>query len=229
MTSRHDHRRGFTFVELIIVIGILAILLSITSGAAFRVIASRRRAVTEETVKKLAVGIKQQWQAAIDMGKEDSMQLTPGLDPQVARANAINNRLGIEFPADLITATNASSLKPSYWVALAPGVTNPLAQQPAAFLTANGVPGPYQSSAALYLALSQARRSQKFEAESALGPAAFQTITSSTSGVTVTFFVDGESPPNPLLFSIVTDSVTGQLSPVITNIDGSIDSRNLTK
>ncbi len=65
MTTR-TRRGGFTLIELITVIGILALMAAITAAGVSKVRATQMSKVTDQTVTKLQTALDQQWKAACD-------------------------------------------------------------------------------------------------------------------------------------------------------------------
>lgn len=64
-------RLGFSLIEMMIVIMIIAILAAITAAGAFQVMASRRVANTELLVKKVEDALLKQWRKVIDQASQE--------------------------------------------------------------------------------------------------------------------------------------------------------------
>lgn len=71
MTTAPDRRRGFTLVELLVTLLLIAILAALTTGAVFRVLAGEKNRATEATLSKLNTGLDRQWKAVMDDARED--------------------------------------------------------------------------------------------------------------------------------------------------------------
>jgi prepilin-type N-terminal cleavage/methylation domain-containing protein len=115
-------RAGFTAIEILIVVAIIALLMSITAGALIRVKAASERTATETTLTKLASMLDRHWKAVIDLAKKEYDGLptnikqnlialadntSPPSDPRRddrARLLYVKLRLKQEFPTSFFTA-----------------------------------------------------------------------------------------------------------------------------
>ena len=74
MTIASDRRRGFTLVELLVTILLIAILAALTTGAVFRVLAGEKNRATESTLSKIETGLNRKWSAVLDDARDDMRQ-----------------------------------------------------------------------------------------------------------------------------------------------------------
>ena len=106
LTPVRNRRAAFTLIELLIVMGIIAVLASISIGAVFSLRESQIKNATETTVQKLASALDQQMKAAMDQIFEETpspeaVKLSAGGDLRRTRAIYIKMRLRQEFPDQL--------------------------------------------------------------------------------------------------------------------------------
>jgi type II secretory pathway pseudopilin PulG len=110
MTTRLHRRGAFTLLELIVVIGIIIILMSLTAGAIFRLRASQMEKNTNTHLVKIHSALVQQYSAAVDrIKKEDPPQVIKELTKNqdgtydLARAKALHLKLRLrqEFPQNV--------------------------------------------------------------------------------------------------------------------------------
>jgi len=68
-----QRRPGFTLIELLVVIAIISLLIAITVSAVFRLKQSSAEKNTVITVNKINIGFMQQWKAAIDTARNETI------------------------------------------------------------------------------------------------------------------------------------------------------------
>src|SRR6478672_4034503 len=100
MTTRLHRRGAFTLLELIVVIGIIVLLLSLTAAAVFRLRASQMEKNTNTHLLKIHSALQQQYSAAIDRIKKETppagviaMTKNPDGTTDMARAKAFHLRM----------------------------------------------------------------------------------------------------------------------------------------
>ena len=84
--KRFARRAGFTLVELLTVVAIIAVLVSLVASATFQVIGVQQKRTTETTIKKVADALDQQWQAVVDQARKETVLNTNVLS--LAQSNA---------------------------------------------------------------------------------------------------------------------------------------------
>lgn len=99
---KQTRRRGFTLVELLVVITILAVLVSLVVAGAFQVVGTQRQNNTEATMRTVMKVLNQHWEHVIAEAKKENMPsaflaLYPG-NLDTARKDWINLRLVEAFP-----------------------------------------------------------------------------------------------------------------------------------
>ncbi len=189
--AQHSRRPGFTFVELLVVIALIAVLLALSASATVRVIDVQRGSNTEQTVKIVSEQLDRQWQIVVDevmrpgavvpSNVQSALQPIVGNDPFRMRLFYLKLKLQQEFPMTFNEARAPRLLPPIRAYANA--------------LPATGSPGqPLESSVCLLLALQQSRGGTTFDADR-LGSGAI----SEASGLSgLKCIVDGFA--NPIAF-----------------------------
>src|SRR6478672_4070197 len=107
MTTRLHRRGAFTLLELIVVIGIIVLLLSLTAAAVFRLRASQMEKNTNTHLLKIHAALMQQYSPAMERIKKETppaavIAATKNADgtTDMIRAKAVHlqMRLRQEFP-----------------------------------------------------------------------------------------------------------------------------------
>jgi prepilin-type N-terminal cleavage/methylation domain-containing protein len=160
---RGQRRRGFSLLELLIVITILALLATLGFSASMKLMLAQQRKNTQDTVLKVGEGIRQQWEAAFAAANDVADTQIPsgivsmgGGDMRKARVLYRKYYLRREFPTSLSEATSPKFLAPK------PGYAG-------AASSLQGVLTPdEEAGVCLYLILMQTRRGNRFDVDTAL-------------------------------------------------------------
>jgi len=190
---RVGRRPGFTLIELMVVIGIIAILMTLLAGAYFRVVEGQRESNTTTVVQKIARALEQQWKAVVDQASKEDIpaQLQAviqqeaadnfGRNPRRERVIWIKERLRQEFPMNFAEVTTpGANTKRAYLAALQPP------GQPVQVPNWDS-----QSAVLIYLILQEHRRGMNFDVDKELSSA--DVSVDSTSGLKQ--IVDGWGRP----------------------------------
>jgi len=197
-------RGGFSLIELLAVISILALLMAIAAGAYFRIRSSQDQTNTEATMEKVNTGIDRKWKAVVDQAKDEVKQ--EQLPEVRALVNALGGnkefalpiwiyyRLRYEFPTTFAEARNPVNLT-SLGIVLPPPQRTIFAASPIGSLPATGIGTPEEQSAAcLYVSLTQSgNRGETFGSDGTQNQSVDYTFTGTTTKVKV--FVDAWGHP----------------------------------
>lgn len=219
MTMRLHRRGAFTLLELIVVIGIIVLLLSLTAGAVFRVRESQLEKNSTETVRKIDIQFQRQWKAVFDAVNKEPIppavkeatrdSVSGQYDPVRARAMHTRLRMRQEFPQ------NFGEVLDKYTTGGYPGAMQQMTYSgKLLFLQAIKNPvlvGSDQEGAAmLYLILSQGFGGVTFEPEKA-GPTKVMNFQQQNApDIQLRVFVDEWG--TPISFRrIIDDDMVGEL------------------
>src|SRR5207249_5802653 len=106
MVATLKRRGGFTLVELLVVVAIIAVLVTLAAAGAYRLINSQRAARTEDALRTINKALEQQWKTVVQEANKDFDQLGPseavldlaGGNRDIARILWIKFRLAEAFP-----------------------------------------------------------------------------------------------------------------------------------
>lgn len=153
-------RRGFTLVELMLVVALMAVLVALSTGAYFRIRASELVRATEATESKLNTLMDKRWTAIRDQADTDLKTNTPavavvlqfaGNDKDRARTIWTYLKFKNEFPTTIAEACNPVTLPTGFVVFTPRSVFTSQFGVGAAGLP---TPPPEESAAVFYLALT---------------------------------------------------------------------------
>lgn len=116
---RVEIRRGFTLVELMVVVAIMAVLAALVAGVVMKATEAQRNSNTLTTMEVIKSSLSKQLQAVIDDGKDKERKGTGTISQTVSAA----------FPSSLAAATT-----PNYAKYKANPLTNPAGVDPNAYL-----------------------------------------------------------------------------------------------
>ncbi len=188
MTMRNT-RKGFSLVEVLVVIAILAVLSAIGVYATMRVMASQKEARSVETIEKIQIGFEQQWKAALDAIKKepipDAVRVAAGGDQTRARVIHTMCRMRQEFPFNFTEATTTYTVN-GYQYPPKQSITTALAGW-------SGSPSEGEQAAVLLmLAVAGSRGGVTFDAESVGGGSV---VTRLIAGKQFKIYVDSWGSP----------------------------------
>jgi prepilin-type N-terminal cleavage/methylation domain-containing protein len=193
--NRRRVRRGFTLLELLVVVGIILALVSLSAVAILKTTSYQQRRNTESAVSKIDQALQRRMKRVIDTAKSETphqiAQTLANGDPRRAQVIHILMCLKRELPTSFAEARNpVQTVNPLIFPAFA-------ANQ--AYVRAlNGVPGGYtpeqESSACLYLILKQSQRGGDFDPDTGLSS---QEVISDSNNVRM--ILDGWGNPISLI------------------------------
>jgi competence protein ComGC len=206
MTTRLHRRGAFTLLELIVVLGIIVLLMSLTIGAVFRLRASQMEKNTNTHLLKIHSALMQQYSPAVErIKKEDPPQLLKELTKNadgtydLARAKALHLKLRLrqEFPenfGEIFSGATLGTYSYNGKTVFLAAVKDPLKSGPTNY------PDPVpegQSAAMLVLILSQGQGGTTTNPES-IAPTKLVSFPQNTQGaapVPLRVFVDEWGTP----------------------------------
>jgi prepilin-type N-terminal cleavage/methylation domain-containing protein len=207
MKANSAFRRGFSLVELLVVMAIIAILCALMSAGIMRMMATPPQRSTELLIQKLAASLEQQWTATITQVKTENINTTlwgqaqtlagANAQPQQIMAQYTNLRLQQEFP------TSFAQVQQQVANGTAKAIYQGLPAAPAPTAQGNS----FESGILLYIALTVGRRGMNFDSGN-LSPKEARPIPGA-SGDTKALY-DGWD--QPIQFTTSIDQVTGSLT-----------------
>jgi prepilin-type N-terminal cleavage/methylation domain-containing protein len=141
-----DRRLGFTLVELLVVLTIVAVLVALSSAAILRYTEVQKKNNTQATLNKLTSVLKTQWNAVTEQANREAIPPTvlawiqtniEPIDPKRQRAVYVKLRQQQAFPMsflEILTPTGPLPAMPKYLLALS-GLGFPAAITNATFAT----------------------------------------------------------------------------------------------
>ncbi len=171
--TRRPGRRGFTLIEMMVVLTIILILVGLSVGAVMKAVNMQQRRNTEQSVKKIDQAFARQWKTVLDQARTEQIDLvnplaitlagTDGLAPNRARVIHTLMVLRREFPQTFAEAVQPAPANPAFKNQAFATALPPLA-------TWGNYTPEQQSSVLLYLTLKQRRGGSDFDPDTALSP-----------------------------------------------------------
>ena len=208
LIAKRTGRRGFTLVEMLVVIAIIAILMSLTGVAVFRLIGVQQSANTKSELSRMESEFKVRWRQSADKYVKEPIPTTgpkgslndvyyntvlpmAGGDRERARVIWTKLRLKQAFPNNFAEALSTSPLSPDPYYATALGNLG--------YTTTNTTPTkPWESSVCLLLALQRGEDGSTLKLEDLGVSSSIHDFGPTPNGQTVKGLVDGWG--NPLYF-----------------------------
>jgi prepilin-type N-terminal cleavage/methylation domain-containing protein len=201
-------RAGFSLMELVVVMLIIAVLASLTAAGVFAVISSQRVSNTKSTLNKLTPILKLQWNAVAEQAAREwdnspatrtkflTTYVTPiagsSASPGLQRVIYVKLKLVQTFPMsfdEVLMPASSSYTSPN----MLPALTAYKKKLQAQGITgSNSTTGPYESSALLLMALQEGISGQKLNPDD-LGNSSLVNFSAGTG--TLQALVDGWGSP----------------------------------
>ena len=150
-------RRGYSLIELLATISIIAVLIGLTGAVAFRLLGSSATGNTRTLLQRLEERIRQQMTYKADRAREEQIPagspiLTlAGGNPDLARVILIKLRMKAHFP---MTFREALAPAPGYGIQPVTAYRVYLQERGITLATLGPTPAPHESAACLYMALN---------------------------------------------------------------------------
>ncbi|NBO91613.1 MAG: hypothetical protein EBV06_04760 [Planctomycetia bacterium] len=154
-------RHAFSLIELIIIISIIAVLLTLTASAAFRLLGASGTGATRTLLMRLETRLRQQMTVKADRARETPIPAEFRNDPvfgplittypDLAKVIYVKLRLKADFPVTFREALDPSGGKGI--VRPIPAYVQFLKQRNVTLASLGATPQPYESSVCLYMAL----------------------------------------------------------------------------
>jgi type II secretory pathway pseudopilin PulG len=160
--TRTAARPSFTMLELLVVIGIILALVSLSVAGIMKGLNYQQRRNTETAISKVDAALQKQWLRVIETAKNEAVNSTElalaNNDPRWAQVIHIKLRLIQMFPTSIAEAQSGAPLVG----------TNPAYVRATAGLTAGTRSWQDESSACLYMILKQSIRGGDFDPDTSL-------------------------------------------------------------
>jgi prepilin-type N-terminal cleavage/methylation domain-containing protein len=109
-SGRRPRRAGFTLMELLVVIALIAILMALALGGTFQVIETQRQSNTENALRAIDKVLQQQWMKVIEEARGEqpshAVKVMAGNDPRRAQVLWVQLRLIEAFPENFAEIQN---------------------------------------------------------------------------------------------------------------------------
>ncbi|MFQ3594071.1 MAG: prepilin-type N-terminal cleavage/methylation domain-containing protein, partial [Gemmataceae bacterium] len=151
------NRAGYSLIELLATISIVAVLIGLTGAVAFRLLGSSRTSSTRTLLQRLEERIRQQMTYKADRFREEQIPASSpimsmaGGNPDLARVILIKLRMKAHFP---MTFREALAPAPGYGIQPVTAYRAYLNERGITLATLGPTPAPHESAACLYMALN---------------------------------------------------------------------------
>jgi prepilin-type N-terminal cleavage/methylation domain-containing protein len=217
LSTLTKRRRGFTLIEVLVVIGIIGILVAITLTGAFKARGSAEKSLTVNNMQKIASALDQQLKTVADQAADIarsrpqwfSDQMIPLAlgDDRRAKALLLKLTLRRELPVTMAEVNGTYTLPTPVRLPTA-GVNRPVPPYPLTSPTTfRSVAGQsfastdVESAVLLYISVTAGRRGLMFDPDQAVGSSGVGTVTSANN-TPFKVFVDAWGTPIKLVRAI---------------------------